>query len=181
MNNTIFYFFYNLSHQSKVFDMVIVFFAVYLPYAVVMLAGLFLFFHHEILQAENPFRVFVEKRREVLFVFFSSSCAWVLSYILKFVFHTPRPFLALSEVSALFPETGFAFPSGHATFFSALAFSIFFLHKRAGYVFIAFALFIGLARIMVGVHFPVDILGGFFLGFFVSYVFDYLFPVRGGR
>jgi undecaprenyl-diphosphatase len=60
----------------------------------------------------------------------------------------------------------------------ALAFSIFFLHKKAGYYFMFFALLIGLARIMAGVHFPADILGGFVLGFAISFIFDVFFKNR---
>jgi undecaprenyl-diphosphatase len=168
MNNAIFYFFYNLAHQSKILDGTIIFFAQYFPYVVIILAGLFLLFHHEVLQAEEPARVFWEKKREILMVFFSGCLAWILAYVLKFFFHTLRPFDAFSAVHPLISESGFGFPSGHATFFMALAFSIFFLHKKAGYIFMFFALLIGLARIIAGVHFPVDILGGFILGGIIS-------------
>ncbi len=173
MNNLIFFFFYNFAHQSQILDWLIVFFAVYFPYLVVMFAGLFLLFHHEVLKAESPARVLWEKKREITAVFLPGVTAWVVSFILKNLFQTTRPFLALTNVSSLFSESGFAFPSGHATFYSALAFSIFFLHKKAGYVFMLFALIIGVARIAGGVHFPVDILGGFLLGFVISYVFNY--------
>jgi len=174
MNNIIFYFFYNLAHQNAFLDWLVVFFAVIFPYAVVILAGLFLLFHHEILQAENPFRVFLEKKKEILLVFLSGFSAYLVSVVLKILFHTLRPFLILPDVQALFSETGFAFPSSHVAFFSALAFSIFFLHKKVGYVFMFFALLIGLARIAVGVHFPIDILGGFVLGGIVSYLVAFL-------
>ena len=129
--------------------------------------------HHEIFKAEEPFKVFMQKKKEILMVFFSGIVAWVLAYILKILIHTPRPFDAFSNVHSLISETGFGFPSGHATFFMALAFAIFFLHKKAGYVFIFFALLIGLARIIAGVHFPIDILGGFALGFLISYLFSF--------
>lgn len=173
MNNQIFYFFYNLAHKSEIFDQIAVFFADTFPYVVVMLAGLFLLFHHEIAQAEDPFRVFWEKKREIIKVFGASFLAYFISEIFKFLFHTPRPFVALLDVSSLFTQGGYAFPSGHATFFSALAFSIFFMHKKAGYVFMVFALLIGVARIVAGVHFPVDILGGFILGGVVAYLVAY--------
>jgi len=168
MNTAIFFFLYDLAHKSNFLDHVIIFFALWFPYVVVILAGLFLLFHHEVLAAESPFRVFMEKKVEILHAFFSGVLAWILAYALKYLFHTPRPFDAFSQVHSLIPESGYAFPSGHATFFMALAFSIFFMHKRAGYWFIFFAILIGVARIMAGVHFPIDILGGFVLGYGVS-------------
>ncbi|MBI2630979.1 phosphatase PAP2 family protein [Candidatus Nomurabacteria bacterium] len=173
MNETVFFFFYNLAHQSVFLDKAIIFFANIFPFAVVILAGLFLLFHHEIIRAENPFRVFWQKKKEIIKVFGTSFLAYFVSEIFKFSLRTLRPSLALPDVYALFAQGGYAFPSGHATFFSALAFSIFFLHKKAGYIFMVFALLIGLARIVAGVHFPIDILGGFILGGLVAYIVAY--------
>ncbi len=164
MNNQIFYFFYNFAHQSATMDRVIIFFAKDLPYIVFLLAVLFLAFH-----AEKK-----SKWAEAFAVFLASGVAVLASKMLKVLIHVDRPFLRLPNVHSLFAETGFAFPSGHATFFSALAFSIFFYHKRAGYWFIFFALLIGVARIMGGVHFPIDILGGFLLGALTAYLLRYL-------
>ena len=169
MNEQIFYFFYNFAHQSSLMDGAIVFLADIFPYIVVMVAGLFILFHHEIFRAENPFRVFLYKRKEMFLVAFSLILATFLSYALKIVFQTPRPFDALPGVVSLFPESGHAFPSMHSAFFMALAVAIYLMHKKAGYVFMVFALLIGLARIASGVHFPIDILGGFILGAIVSY------------
>ena len=170
MNEAIFFFFYNLAHQNTFLDQVIVFLAVWFPYLVILLAGVFLLMHHEVFKAESPWQVFVQKKKEILKAFFSGALAWVFAYILKFFLHYQRPFDVYSQVRSLIPENGYAFPSGHATFFMALAFSIFFFHKKAGYVFMFFALVIGVSRIIVGVHFPVDILGGLILGVLVAYL-----------
>jgi len=173
MNEAIFFFFYNLAHQSEFFDNIIIFFAIYFPFVVVFLSGIFLLMHHEVFKAESPFQILMQKKKEILFVFFSAFFSYIVASLLKILFHTSRPFLDLPNVLALFPETGFAFPSGHAAFFSALAVAIFFTHKKAGYVFMFFALLIGLTRIVAGVHFPIDILGGFLLGGIVSYLVAY--------
>jgi len=164
MNNQIFFFFYNFAHQSASSDKLIIFFAVYFPYVVIILAGLFLLFHHEVFQAENPFQVFLQKKKEILLVFFFRMlglCAVLCVEI--FIFHS-KTLDVFSQVHSLISETGYSFPSGHATFFMALAVSIFFYHKKAGYIFMFFALIIGIARIVAGVHFPTDILGGFVVG-----------------
>jgi|SRR6266404_30973 len=154
--NNIFPFFYNFAHRSILLDHLIVFFAVYFPYVVVLSAVLFFIFFHRNL-------------KRFFWVFFAALLAWLVSGVLKHLIHTPRPFLALPNVSALFTETGYSFPSGHASFFAALAFSIFFVNKKTGYWFMFFALVIGVARIVAGVHFPIDILGGFALGAIVAY------------
>jgi undecaprenyl-diphosphatase len=170
MNETIFYFFYNLAHQSSTTDSVIVFLAHTLPFLVLMLVGLFLLFHHDMFKAESVLEIVLKKKREFFRILFSVFFAWLASYLLKLFFANPRPFDVLSDVQALLIESGHAFPSSHAAFFSALAFSIFFMHKKAGYVFMLFALIIGLARIAAGVHFPIDILGGLALGALVAYL-----------
>ncbi len=173
MNDKIFFFFYNLAHQSQIFDNIIIFFAVYFPYIVIILAGLFLLFHHEVFKAENPYQVFLQKKKEIIPAFSSGAIAWVIAKIVKIFLQIPRPFDAFPQVQSLFTETGFTFPSGHATFFGALAVTLFLSHKKAGYIFMGFGLVIGLARIVGGVHFPIDILGGFVLGAIVSYLVAY--------
>lgn len=174
MNETIFYFFYNFAHQSVSLDWLIVFCAQTFPYIVIMLAGIFLLFHHEIFRAQNPFQVLMQKYREILIVFFSAGIAVVLAKLFKLLFHTIRPFELLPQVQSLFFESDYAFPSGHATFFMALAFAIYFSHKKIGYVFMFLALIIGLARVVAGVHFPIDILGGFLLGIGTAYLVRHL-------
>jgi len=170
MNETIFYFFYNFAHQNNVLDQIIVFSAETLPYFVLMLAGLFLLFHHDAFKAESVLEVVLAKKKEFFKVLFSAFFGYVASYLLKILIATPRPFDALNGVQALWYEGGYSFPSSHAAFFSALAFSIFFMHKKAGLVFMVLALVIGLARIAAGVHFPVDILGGLALGALIAYL-----------
>ena len=175
MNNQIFFFFYNLAHEYLFLDKLIVFVAHIFPYIVILLAVIFLFFHHEILPSKNPFKIFAQKWKEIVLVFFSGIFAWCLSYVLKFIFCAERPFLKLQNIVPLLDKTDYSFPSGHATFFMALALAIFFSHKKAGYVFIFFALLIGIARIIAGVHFPADILGGFILGILTAYFVRFLY------
>jgi undecaprenyl-diphosphatase len=169
MNEKIFLYFYDFAHRSVGMDKVIVFFAEILPFIVIALAGLFLLFHHDVFRAENPFRIFLQKKKEILYSFFVGITAWILATLLKLAIGLDRPFHIISQTEPLFSKTDYSFPSGHATFFMALAFSIYFYHKKAGLVFITLAVLIGLARIAAGVHFPADILGGFILGALVAY------------
>jgi undecaprenyl-diphosphatase len=155
MNNAVFYFFYSFAHKSVLVDQAAVIAALYLPFIVAFLAFVYLIF-------------FRRSLRDLVFVFFAAGLAGAISKLLKILIHTPRPPVVLEGVQSLFEKTTYAFPSDHATFFMALAIAIFFLNKKAGVLFMVFALVIGVARIVVGVHFPVDILGGFALGAIVS-------------
>ena len=174
MNLTLFFLFYNLSHQSLFLDKIIIFVADIFPYIVVLLAGLFLLFHYKIISPEFSLKV-RQKWQAIFSVFFVGAFSWCIAEIIKILIHSPRPFVALSNVWSLFSETGYSFPSQHATFFASITMMIFAINKKAGYIFMIFTLLIGIARIMAGVHFPVDIIGGFLLGTIIAVVFSLIF------
>lgn len=173
MNNAIFFFFYNLTHQSIFFDALVIFLAVYFIYIIIVSAFLFLIFYHKILPSKNPIRELINKWKEFILLGVSGSLAWILAKILKILLHTFRPFVIFPQTQPLFEETGYAFPSGHTAVATAVAFALFFNNKKTGYIFIFFALLIGLARIVAGAHFPIDILGGFILGALIVFLIKY--------
>ena len=102
----------------------------------------------------------------------------ILNETLKAAFHRPRP-----EFFRLVDETGMSFPSGHsmngAVFFGLLAFLILNKVDRKEKKWIAvflviFVFFIGISRIYLGVHYPSDVLGGFYVGGFILALTDSL-------
>jgi undecaprenyl-diphosphatase len=179
LNDNIFFFFYNLTHKSLFLDKLFVFIADIFPYIVILLVGIFLLFHHEVLSYKHrfnneaiwdSFRILKQKWREIVLVFFSGIFAWCIATLVKIIIQAPRPFLVFGDIVPLLQPTDYSFPSGHSTFFMALAVAVFLCHKKAGYYFIFFALLIGISRIIVGVHFPIDILVGFILGTIIAYL-----------
>ena len=174
MNNFLFFSLHNLANQNTVFDNTIIFFANTLPYLVVAFTIIFLIMHHEMSFKYESLKEILYKLHESFFAFIVGLSALVSSEILKSIFAVLRPFNKYPEVANLFYATGYAFPSSHATFFMALAFSIYFLHKKVGLFLIFCAVLIGTARIIVGVHYPVDILGGYVLGIMIAVFFNYL-------
>lgn len=94
--------------------------------------------------------------------------------ILKNLFVKARPDEALALISA----DGYAFPSGHATFFFALATSVYLHDKRWGVIFYILAALLSLSRVMAHVHDYVDILGGVILGVLVALISSRLFKTN---
>ncbi len=164
MNNSIFYLLNSLAGRNPAVDQATVFIAVWLGNLLILFSVIYLLRHEDRGHEKYTSTSLKQKAKEVLLVFVSALSAWVVTAILKEIIGSPRPFDALPDVRLLFPETGFGFPSGHATFFSALAASMYHYHRKLGIAFGFAALLIGLARIVGGVHFPFDILGGFILG-----------------
>lgn len=87
------------------------------------------------------------------------------SHILKKVFERPRP----SATQHLVQETNFSFPSGHAVGAAACAVALgYFLSRWWKIVLWVIALFVGLSRLYVGVHWPSDVVAGWAIGALIS-------------
>lgn len=86
----------------------------------------------------------------------------------KMLIARTRPYQVLTGVHPLIAapidEVQQSFPSGHATFFFALATVLYAYDRRLGRWAFAAAVVMGMSRVYVGVHWPSDILGGALIG-----------------
>ena len=100
---------------------------------------------------------------------------WLIGQILKYVFNIPRPLTSVaSPLIVLDPS----FPSTHTALLVALGTLVFTRNKILGSLILALALVVGAARVILGVHFPVDILGGFVLGVVISLIFAKVLKIQ---
>ena len=97
-----------------------------------------------------------------------------VSFVLKMLVQRPRPFQIL-QIHHLITDNTYAFPSGHTTFMFALATGVYAYNKKLAWALYTFGLLIGLARIMGGVHWPTDILGGAIIGFLTAWLIRIFF------
>lgn len=89
-----------------------------------------------------------------------------LFVLLKHLIKRPRPADALESLSAFIqPADRFSFPSGHtaAAFVMATLLCVFYPPVMA--LALGLAVMVGLSRVLLGVHYPSDILAGATLGF----------------
>lgn len=93
--------------------------------------------------------------------------------ILKALVRAPRPFQVLESIDGkrLETATGYSFPSGHTTtgaaFYTALALTF---KKRPVSILCAVMMaLVGLSRLYLGVHWPIDVFAGLLLGVVISF------------
>jgi len=84
--------------------------------------------------------------------------------IIKPFFGRLRPCDVLPNVHILVKAGRFSFPSNHAANMMALAVVTTYFYKRYAWIIFTIALIEGFSRIYVGVHYPLDVLNGYFLG-----------------
>jgi undecaprenyl-diphosphatase len=114
-------------------------------------------------------------RRPGLYCVIAAAVAVALSdattaRLLKPLFARVRPPFALETVRLLLPHQAPSpsFPSAHAANAFAFAFVVFTEYKRAGAALFAVALAVSYSRVYVGVHYPLDAVGGAAWGIFIG-------------
>lgn len=158
--------------DSTAFDLLVHFCSRYLEILLIAGAALFVFFHHDSGADQwYGFRGFLTRAKEVLYVGLVAVLAWSVTWILKAIFLVARPYQTFSDLRSLYIHDSVfdSFPSGHATFFMALAVAICLIHPRIGRVFFIGAFLIGVARIIAGIHYPIDIIAGYIIGGVLAY------------
>ncbi|MDO4178343.1 MAG: phosphatase PAP2 family protein [Phascolarctobacterium sp.] len=99
----------------------------------------------------------------------------LLNGFLKPFVHRLRPFYIQPIDLLIKTPSGYSFPSGHAGACFTAAFTLFLAHFKYWYVAMLLAIIVGFSRIYLYVHFPSDILGGFFVGLFAGYTANILY------
>jgi len=161
MDIQIFYFFYHLSSNPYIAKI-----ALFLSYP----------FTYGVLFLLVVWAMFISKNKmfNTSLLFLVGLFSWILSEVLKNILQASRPFL-VEKIVPLYKETGFSFPSDHMSLFTGIAVAMFIIDKRAGYVFSLIAILIGVSRIVIGVHYPVDIMGGVVVGLIVGLIFNEIY------
>lgn len=138
-------------------DFFIIFLAEYFLYIAFVYAVLHIYFLHE-----KKFNI-----RYLATIIGIPVFAWFVGRFIKNVVEHPRPDLA---TALIVPDSLYSFPSGHATLMFALAATMYAYDKKAGLILFVLAVATGIARVLAGVHYWYDIVGGAVLGYVVSLI-----------
>jgi len=121
-----------------------------------------------------PYLWIKRERHDLIRITVSVIVAFALAEGLNFLLPVARPFVAegfTPLISVPLSEYYASFPSGHATFLATLGAAIFFTEKTPGVLILILGILVGIARVLAGVHYPIDILGGFFIGIVMASLF----------
>ncbi len=118
----------------------------------------------------------INRIKDMMFIFGSVIVTYVVVAVVKIVVAYPRPFETLTDINVLVNlPNDYSFPSGHSALTMALATAVYFFNKRFGILLFAFAFLVGLARMYVGVHYPLDVGVGFLLGYGIPKLIGHFF------
>jgi membrane-associated phospholipid phosphatase len=100
----------------------------------------------------------------------AAAAAWALANLAKAIADRPRPYeVVAGAVLRQQPALGTSFPSSHTAVTVAVVIALVpFLPRALAGVAIAYAVLVGWSRVYLGVHYPLDILGGAGIGIAVG-------------
>lgn len=100
----------------------------------------------------------IAARRRAVFPLLVMPVGWLLATLTKVLVARPRPAHAVDLLS------GYAFPSGHVTNLAVAATTVVLVLGRGRWLAALLLVITGLDRVLLGVHFPSDVIGGWCLG-----------------
>lgn len=152
-NVSLFFSIFDLNGRSRILDQSMIFAAAPLIY----LALLFVFFLG--LKGE------IREKKAFLLIILALPIAVLLIKTIHLFFFEPRPFVTFNFAPIVMEAANNAsFPSRHTTFAAVLAFAFTYFKSKWSPLLLLLMLWIGLSRVYVGVHYPLDIIGGFAFG-----------------
>ncbi|QWH17889.1 undecaprenyl-diphosphatase [Bacillus mycoides] len=161
MNYTVFQWVNNFAGSSKLLDALMIAITNSVPY-VAILFMLILWFNNG--KKENA----IKKQYTVLYTTLSVSIALLVNVLIHAVYYHPRPFIT-HHVNQLVPHAAdSSFVSDHSVLVFSIAFVFILRGEKLKYIALIWAILVGVSRMYVGVHYPLDILGAAFLTFITS-------------
>ena len=162
-NIELFKFINGLAYKNTLLDSTMIFLSSYVPYIFMSIFAL-LFIYGVIKRKENIRFVIVD-------TFIITVLTLISSYFIGIVYYIPRPFVS-GKVNLLMPHViDASFPSDHAVGTMSIAIGINKYNKVYGLIMIILSCFVGVSRVYVGHHYPVDVIGGYLIVTGVNFLY----------
>lgn len=161
MNYTVFQWFNNFAGSSKLLDSLMIAITNSAAYVAILFMLILWFNNGKKVNA-------IKKQYTVLYTTLSVIIALLVNVVIHAVYYHPRPFVS-HDVHQLVPHAAdSSFVSDHSVLVFSIAFVFLLRGEKLKYVALIWAVLVGVSRMYVGVHYPLDILGAAFLTFITS-------------
>ncbi|GIP32801.1 undecaprenyl-diphosphatase [Paenibacillus sp. J2TS4] len=114
-------------------------------------------------------------RQMVLQTALAACTALAVNKVLGHLLYRSRPFVDHDVIQLIAHDANASFPSNHAAATFVIATAIWLFRKKEGRLWLILASIVSLSRIWVGVHYPLDILGGMMNGILCAVVIHIIF------
>lgn len=141
----------------------------------VFLSGIFAFAIFPIFFVYYAYTHVTQRMYFFALIFSTLLTTWLLAEGIKRIIKIPRPYITHNTIHTFTHSSGYSFPSEHAAVYSALAFLAFSIDIRLGIITTVVAFLIGISRINLGVHYPIDVVTGWIVGILVAILFTHFF------
>jgi len=167
LDEKIFNFIHQLVGHSRLLDLLAIFLAQYSGYILVLIAIFIVF-------SSKKYKVRLYNLAFVSLIILLSN--GLFTKTIRFFFFKSRPFVDLGFQPLIEKSASEAsLPSGHASFFFALTFALYYLgERRWSLVFLIISALMGISRVYVGVHWPMDIVVGIIVAFISAFIVKWL-------
>lgn len=103
-------------------------------------------------------------KKAFLLLFIALPAAFLLIKTIHLFFFEQRPFVAFNFIPLVNENADASFASRHATIASVIALSFAYFRSKRSLLLLFIMFWVGISRVYVGVHYPLDIVGGFTVG-----------------
>lgn len=149
-----------MAHKSVLMDTAMIAATNYLPY--IFMATLTCMYFYGFYKERKSLR------RTAIDIVVMMLIDMALSFVIGYLYPEARPFVGHNVNQLIQHSPNSSFPSNHALGTMAIALGLIAPYRTYGVVFVFLAVIVGISRVYVGVHYPVDILGGFALALLIN-------------
>lgn len=157
-NAALFFLIFNFGNRSPLLDSAMIFgaeYLIYLTFVVVFILAL---------------KGGAKEKKALLLTLVGLGISLMIIKVTKLFYPEPRPFISYHLTPLIKHIADPTFPSTHTTIMATIAFSFIYYRSKAAQLLLVLLLFVGLARVYVGVHYPLDVIGGILTGLISTYL-----------